>query len=51
MFPVASRFPSGAPKQILLATISDPIVGGDSVCCGHRAVYLDPAAVETALED
>ncbi|XP_066890533.1 high affinity immunoglobulin epsilon receptor subunit alpha isoform X2 [Kogia breviceps] len=40
-----------SPKQIFLATISYPIVGEDSVCCGHRVVYLDPAAVHISLED
>lgn len=53
MLLVASRFPGPewSPKQILLATISDPIVGGDSVCRGHRTACLDPAAVGIALED
>lgn len=53
MFLVASRLPRPqcSPKENLLATISDPIVGGDSVCCGHRTVYLDPAAADTDLED
>ncbi|XP_033270193.1 high affinity immunoglobulin epsilon receptor subunit alpha isoform X2 [Orcinus orca] len=39
------------PKQIFLATISYPIVGEDSVCCGHSVVYLYPAAVHISLED
>ncbi|XP_019813891.2 high affinity immunoglobulin epsilon receptor subunit alpha isoform X2 [Bos indicus] len=38
-------------KQLFLATISYPIVGGDSVCCGHRVAYLDPAAVHITTED
>ncbi|XP_045839103.1 high affinity immunoglobulin epsilon receptor subunit alpha isoform X2 [Meles meles] len=43
--------PEWSPKENRLATISDPIVGGDSVCCGHRTVHLDPAAADTTLED
>ena len=48
MFLIASSIPS---KQLFLATISYPIVGGDSVCCGHRVAYLDPAAVHITIED
>ena len=48
MFLIASRVHS---KQLFLATIFYPIVGADSVCCGHRVAYLDPAAVHVTLED
>ncbi|XP_059758589.1 high affinity immunoglobulin epsilon receptor subunit alpha isoform X2 [Balaenoptera ricei] len=48
---LSDLFHSSSPKQIFLATISYPIVGEDSVCCGHMFVYLDPAAVHISLED
>lgn len=48
MFLIASRVP---PKQLFLATISYPIVGADSVCCGHRVAVSTLAAVHVTLED
>lgn len=44
-------FHSSLQKQESLATVSYPVVVGDSVCCGHRVIALNPEAVQTNLED
>lgn len=45
MFLVAPRF------HISLAANPYSSFGGDPVCCGHGAIYLNPAAVYIPLED
>jgi hypothetical protein len=44
-------FHSSFPKQVLLATTCYPLGGGDSVCCEHRVIGLNPGAVQINLED
>lgn len=51
MLLVAPRFHHISTKQLLLAETHYPSFGGDPVCCGHRPVYLNPAAVYIHLED
>lgn len=51
MLLVAPRFHHSSPKQLLLVATPYPTFGSDPVCCGHRAVYLNPAAVYIHLED
>ena len=50
MFLIASRVHVHS-KQLFLATISYPIVGDDSVCCGHSVACLNSEAVHVTLED
>jgi hypothetical protein len=37
--------------QVLLATTNFPIVGGDSVCCGHGVIALNRRTVQISLGD
>lgn len=38
-------------KQVQLATVYYPIVGGDYVCCGHEVIGLKSETAHVSLED